>query len=147
MPLPHFSNQVSARSHEPVFQSQFECIFKSGLVSDADLKFLELSIIGIKENIITFNVNTHKITSTLIKIKDSFEITLNSTLKDGTITGIYEFSKCLFIDLEKKLINFNYNSDDYLRYEIEFRYEKMKFYGIDDLENYHRSKKLKNIIK
>ena len=147
MPLPHYGIQAHAawNNFEPIYQSQFECIFNSKLLNKKDSDYLGESIIGIKEDIITFNVNSHKVTKSLLTMKD-FDLTLKSLEKDGTVKGIYEFYECSFINLKKEIMNYDYESDDILRYAIQFKYENMEFYAEEDYKNYIRLQKFKNIL-
>jgi len=155
MPLPHFTNQQAALiSDDPVYLSLFEIEFESQYISSEESKYLMEQCFYIKSNRLKFNVNDDfKITKILLKMK-TFNMIVKTHNKMDKVTSIYYLIDCSFNNLEKSILDFNWNSTGVLTYHLEYENKEFDFLNFNDninfddwKKNHMRKQKIKNILK
>lgn len=150
MPLPYFNQNVGTHIFteiEPIFKNTFDVTFIDTNLSKKDLEILHYHIMGMTHNLLNFNINdNHKLTKVLLKLK-KFSLELSSFNKEGHLIAHYVIRDCKIKNIEKYIIDFNYNSSDILEYYIPIKYKEIKFYDKEEFKNYLRFKKLNKILK
>jgi len=153
MTFPYKSN-LSINNYEPVYQSIFEIEFENSELSSNEIKFLSMNCTKIKDDILTFKLNSDfKITEILLKLKSDFNVLVKTYNKSGDVTSIFYLLDCLLIKPEKSMIDFDFESQDIIQYNMKFSYEKFNFFNLNGeltyenwKKNHERKKKFKNII-
>lgn len=139
--LPHFTGPILKN---PVYKSLFEFKFYSDHLTKSESKILENNGYKIKGNIISFNISDDfEIAQLLLKIK-SFDLTVSSITRNGTIQAIYVLSGCNFKNIINSLLDFDLESDSIQKIEVEFTHTTHELFT--NSKDYERFIKLNKIL-
>lgn len=157
MALPHFGTSAThrvTRSHPAVSSPSTSPSIKYVSNQSFDVKFVNVnidtkeicdSIISLKKDKISMYINDISYIDTLKQLND-FDIIMNLYSKTNDLIMKIIYSNCNFKNLNKDLINFNYQGSVY-EVKIKLKYDNLEIVTTNNLKNYERRQKLNRINK
>ena len=128
MSLPHFTNiKSNHQCIEPIYKSLFNIDLIAYVLSENETKILSENIHKIGNGFIEVNANDNfNVEEILMKIKDRwFNLELKIHDKQDNIKAIYKFKECKFENLIEELINYKWQSNEIMRYKLNFKYDDL----------------------
>ena len=139
--LPHFSSGSQSRIKDYVSNQLFDVKFTN---VNIDTKEICDSIMSLKKDKIGMYINDIKYIDTLKQLND-FDIIMNlHTKNDNSPIMKIIYSNCNFKNLNKDLINFNYQGTVY-EVKLKLKYDNIEIVTTKNLINYERRQKLNRI--
>lgn len=141
--LPHFGGCQTSRIKDYVSNQLFDVKFVN---VNIDTKEICNSIISLKKDKISMYINDIRYIDTLKQL-NNFDIIMDLHTKNdnSTIMKII-YSNCNFKNLNKDLINFNYQGTMY-EVKLKLKYDNLEIITTNNLKNYERRQKLNRINK